>query len=124
MTQTDFEAQDAARTLAAQADADALSPTLASPEDKSFTTRAKAKAKESAELLKTKAQDGAEAVKTQALAVRDQAVANPGKAALIGAAVTGALLSAGALLWVALSDTRRSRAYGAMRSLKTAALRR
>lgn len=123
MTQTDFEAQDAARTLAAQADAEALSPTL-STEAKSFSRRARAKAKEGAELLRTKAQDGAEAVKTQALAVRDKAAANPKKTALIGAAVTGALLSAGAVLWVALSDTRRSRAYDAFRSLKTSALRR
>lgn len=110
MTQTDFEAEDAARTLVAGATLNGVST--------------KTRARRAAARVKAKAEEGAEAVKTQAVALRDRAVANPKKTAAIGAAVTGVLLSAGAVLWVALSDSRRSRAFDAFRSLKTAALRR
>ena len=111
MTQTDFEAEDAARTLVAGADLNGATPV-------------KTRARRAAARVKAKAEDAAGAVKTQAVALRDRAAANPKKTAAIGAAVTGVLISAGAVLWVALSDSRRNRVFDAFSSLKTAALRR
>ena len=116
MTQTDFEADDAARTLAANASLNGA--------DLNDGTPVKTRARRAAARVKAKAEDAADTVKTQAVALRDRAAANPKKTAAIGAAVTGVLLSAGAVLWVALSDSRRNRVFDAFRSLKTAALRR
>ncbi|KQS55453.1 hypothetical protein ASG17_05030 [Brevundimonas sp. Leaf363] len=109
MTQTDFEAETAANTLV--------------PRDLNGAS-VKTRARRAAARVKAKAEEGAEVVKTQAVALRDKAAANPKKTAAIGAAVTGVLLSAGAVLWVALSDSRRSRAFDAFRALKSSALRR